>query len=109
MATTARSQDGTITTTSYVDVASSPSSGNQHLIKSIVLHNTDAGSVTVTLQYKHASDERTLAPFTLAAGGTYVWDVGQVLDDTDKSLRAKLGSTPTGPTSFVTTYLEVSP
>lgn len=85
MATTLVNYDGQIASTEGDIVAAV---ANPHIIKSIVLHNTTGGAITVTVKAKAgAGTPRILFSQSISANSTITFDTVIVLDTGD-ALRA---------------------
>lgn len=92
MALTEAANDGTFNDTTAVTLVAAPSSGQRHVVRSIMVINRDSADVTVTVRYINGANTRELVVIALAPNDALVIDDVIVLDTTSKSLTGVLSS-----------------
>ena len=100
---------GSLNGTTEVTVVAAPAASTRRLIKTVAVHNRDSAAVTLTVMVAKAASRYYLWSGSLKAGACWHCDSVLVLDATDESVVAKIGSTPatTNP-DFNSSYADVS-
>lgn len=98
---------GTTNSTTPVTILAGPSSGRNE-IRSILIHNRDNVTHTVTLTFTSSAVDYIMFKVSLDANDTFIQDIPVVLTGTGQLVKAVLAGAATTQPTFLVTYAQAS-